>query len=63
MEIQCAMPESCRIFLPHVCPAALIFRFSSEHLELLDGKVIIYFHMTQVLNIGTLFQMSLKSYT
>ena len=29
---------SCRIFLPHVCPATLIFRFSSEYFELPDVK-------------------------
>ena len=28
-----------RIFLPHVCPATLIFRFSSEYLELSDVKI------------------------
>ena len=35
----CNARERCRIFLPHVCPAALIFRFSSEYFELLDGKI------------------------
>ena len=46
---------SCRIFLPHVCPVTLIFSFqlgvpiwSCQAL-----KLIIYFHLTQVLNIGT----------
>ena len=42
MEIQCAMPvkaveSSCPG--PHVCPATLIFRFSSEYLELPDVKI------------------------
>ena len=33
------MAESCIIFLPHVCPATLIFRFSSQYFEFLDGKI------------------------
>ena len=39
MEIQCAMPvKAVEIFLPHVCHATLIFRFSSEYFELPDVK-------------------------